>query len=107
MGHKFIKLSLLVGTATTSVRIQRDTGELVNCALNMIISKLHEPWAILAGYFGLVIDETEINSVPLVRKRTIPTVRPPLVGKVSANFADRRMSRGQLGGCARLLISVF
>jgi hypothetical protein len=25
----------------------------------------------------------------LVRKRTIPTERPPLVGQVSANFADR------------------
>jgi hypothetical protein len=30
-----------------------------------------------------------INSVALVRKRTIPTERPPLVGEVSANFADR------------------
>jgi hypothetical protein len=28
---------------------------------------------------------------PLVRKRTIPTERPPLVGEVNANFfADRR-----------------
>jgi hypothetical protein len=26
------------------------------------------------------------NSVALVRKRTIPTKRPPLVGEVSANF---------------------
>jgi hypothetical protein len=26
------------------------------------------------------------NSVALVRKRTIPTERPPLVGEVSANF---------------------
>jgi hypothetical protein len=29
------------------------------------------------------------NSVALVRERTIPTERPPLVGEVSANFADR------------------
>jgi hypothetical protein len=29
---------------------------------------------------------TELNSVGLVRKRTIPTERPPLVGEVSANF---------------------
>jgi hypothetical protein len=28
----------------------------------------------------------ELNSVALVRKRTIPTERLPLVGKVSANF---------------------
>jgi hypothetical protein len=26
------------------------------------------------------------NSVALVRERTIPTERPPLVGEVSANF---------------------
>jgi hypothetical protein len=29
----------------------------------------------------------KINSVVLVRKRTIPTERPPLVGEVSANFS--------------------
>jgi hypothetical protein len=29
------------------------------------------------------------NSVALVREQTIPTERPPLVGKVNANFADR------------------
>jgi hypothetical protein len=28
----------------------------------------------------------KINSVALVRKQTIPTERPPLVGEVSANF---------------------
>jgi hypothetical protein len=29
----------------------------------------------------------QTNSVALVRKRTIPTERPPLVGEVSANFS--------------------
>jgi hypothetical protein len=29
---------------------------------------------------------TKLNSVALVRKRNIPAERPPLVGKVSANF---------------------
>ena len=29
---------------------------------------------------------TKLNSVALVRKRTIPTERPPPVGEVSANF---------------------
>jgi hypothetical protein len=33
--------------------------------------------------------KTKLNSLALVRKRTIPTQRPPLVGEVSANFADR------------------
>jgi hypothetical protein len=33
--------------------------------------------------------QKQTNSVVLVRKRTIPTERPPLVGEVSANLADR------------------
>jgi len=35
---------------------------------------------------GLVIAKTKLNSVALVRERTIPTERPPPVGEVSANF---------------------
>jgi hypothetical protein len=38
---------------------------------------------------------------PLVRKRTIPTERPPLVGEVSANFCGYRVSRGQRDGSPR------
>ena len=30
--------------------------------------------------------KTKLNSVALVRERTIPTERPPAVGEVSANF---------------------
>jgi hypothetical protein len=30
--------------------------------------------------------KTKLNSVALVRERTIPTERPPPVGEVSANF---------------------
>ena len=30
--------------------------------------------------------KTKLNSVALVRTRTIPTERPPPVGEVSANF---------------------
>jgi hypothetical protein len=29
------------------------------------------------------------NSVALVRERTLPTERPPLVGEVTAKFSDR------------------
>jgi hypothetical protein len=36
---------------------------------------------------------TRINSVVWVRERTIQTERPPLVGKVSANFLADRESR--------------
>jgi hypothetical protein len=31
----------------------------------------------------------KLNSVALARERTIPTERPPLVGEVVPNFADR------------------
>jgi hypothetical protein len=36
-----------------------------------------------------VILQRKINSVAWVRKRTIPTEWPPLVGEVSANYTDR------------------
>jgi hypothetical protein len=37
----------------------------------------------------LIVWTKKKNSVASVRKRTIPTERPPLVSEVSANFADR------------------
>ena len=37
-------------------------------------------------YHLLSWDKTKLNSVALVRERTIPTERPPPVGEVSANF---------------------
>jgi hypothetical protein len=43
----------------------------------------------------------QTNSVALVRKRTIPTERPPLVGEVSINFCGQRVSRGQRNGSPR------
>jgi hypothetical protein len=47
------------------------------------------------------------NSGPLARQRTIPTERPPLVGEISANFSEQRVSRGQRNESPRPLISVF
>jgi hypothetical protein len=50
----------------------------------------------------------KLNSVALVRERTIPTERPPPVGEFSSKiFAGRGVSRGQRNGSARPLISVF
>jgi hypothetical protein len=37
-------------------------------------------------YVALTKNQTKPNSVVLIREWTIPTERPPLVGKVSANF---------------------
>jgi hypothetical protein len=50
---------------------------------------------------------TKLKSVALVRKRTIQTEQPPLVGEISANFSGYRVSRGQRNGSTRPLISNF
>jgi hypothetical protein len=64
------------------------------------------PWKICAlsritNYFV-----KELNSMALVRKRTIPTERTPHV-EVGANFCGYGVSRGQRNGSPRPLISVF
>jgi hypothetical protein len=41
----------------------------------------------MAYYIGPVTDKLKLNSVVLVRKRTIPTERPQPAGEVSANFS--------------------
>jgi hypothetical protein len=48
-----------------------------------------------------------INSVALVRKRTVPTELPQLVGEISANFSGERVLGGQGNESSRTLISVF
>jgi hypothetical protein len=62
-------------------------------------------WKLIEFLKGPVQNKT--NSVALVRKRTIPTERPPLVGEVSANFSGYRVSRGQRNESPRPLISIF
>jgi hypothetical protein len=37
-------------------------------------------------YLGTAVKTKKLNSMVGVRKRTIPTERPPLVGEVIANF---------------------
>jgi hypothetical protein len=49
----------------------------------------------------------DTNSVALVRERTIPTERPPLVGEVSANFADRGMLQLNLKILNNLILLVL
>ena len=41
-------------------------------------------------YNTITLFRTKLNSVALVRERTIPTDRPPPVGEVSANFCGQR-----------------
>jgi hypothetical protein len=67
-------------------------------AINNIISKL----VCYKLYENMIIAcllLTDNNSVALVRERTIPTERPPLVSEVSANVCGHRVSRGQRDGC--------
>jgi hypothetical protein len=54
-----------------------------------------------------LVAKTKQNFVALVRKQTIPTERPPLVGEVSVNFSGQRVSRGQRTESPWPLISVF
>jgi hypothetical protein len=47
------------------------------------------------------------NSMALVRERTIPTERPPLVGEVNASFLLIEVSRGQADGSLRPYSRIF
>jgi hypothetical protein len=38
--------------------------------------------------FIICLVKTKLNSVALVRERTMPTERPPLAGEVVPNFSD-------------------
>jgi hypothetical protein len=47
-------------------------------------------FAIVASYTDTFLINNNNNSVALVRERTIPTERPPIVGEVSASFCGYR-----------------
>jgi hypothetical protein len=49
----------------------------------------------------------KLNSVALVRKRTIPAERPPHVGEVSAKFCEQSVPCGQRNESQRPLISIL
>jgi len=60
----------------------------VNSQFSFYLLHQQEEWA---AFIYLYIHtythtKTKLNSVALVRERTIPTERPPPVGEVSANF---------------------
>jgi hypothetical protein len=59
------------------------------------------------AYCSIPTRRTKKKLRGLVRQRTIPTERRPLVGEVSANFSGYRVSRGQRNESPRPLISVF
>jgi hypothetical protein len=56
------------------------------------------PGANQVPVYGVALN---LNSVASVRRRTLPTERPPLVGEVSANLGGFKLSRGQRNGSLR------
>jgi hypothetical protein len=51
----------------------------------LLVSQMIKELAVTSNR-NLMIFKEQKNSVALVRKRSIPTERPPLLGEVSANF---------------------
>jgi len=49
-------------------------------------SVIYKQYKFVLKIQGFLRGKTKLNSVALVRTRTIPTERPPPVGEVSANF---------------------
>ena len=54
--------------------------------IKTIIWKAYICWFMLHNCITMYSTKTKLNSVALVRERTIPTERPPPVGEGSANF---------------------
>jgi hypothetical protein len=65
--------------------------ELIQFLLHNLSMDCIENTASHSSSIVVCVYKLKLNSPPwpLVRKQTIPTERPPLVGEVSANLADR------------------
>jgi hypothetical protein len=80
---------------------------------NMKLSPQERPvsyeghWYCATHFVNIKTKQNKINSVTLVRKRTLPTERPPLVSELSTNISGYRVSRDQHNESPRPLISVF
>jgi hypothetical protein len=69
---------------TLSFLIKNEGHMPVKCMLYTFTIFLSLSWS-LCGHLGIL--KTKLNSVVLVRKRTMPTERPQPADKVSANFS--------------------
>jgi hypothetical protein len=58
-------------------------------------------WNMVSSHLAWNRHKKRANSVALVRERTIPTQRPPLIGEVSANVCGHTISCGQHNGSLR------
>jgi hypothetical protein len=72
---KTAAIVLVTGSSSDS-----DDFSVVNWCEVVLVTFLH----ICMQY--LIFHKLNLNSVVLVRERTVPTEQPPLVGEVSANF---------------------
>jgi hypothetical protein len=70
-----VSFILYLNTAATTGHVPEDEGYLCDKAT-----------VFGAWIKGTLCIKTKLNSMALVRERTIPTERPPPVGEVSANF---------------------
>jgi hypothetical protein len=61
-------------------------GQVINVRVDIKIMVTTLPRQLDDDYSLIVHKTKKLNSVALVRKRTIPTERPPLFGEVSANL---------------------
>jgi hypothetical protein len=86
-----------LAVSTRWVFIPRETGRLI-VSRNVRLDSKKKP---LNDMLVIAQQKQKKNSVALVRKRAIPTERPPLVGEVTANFCGQRVSRGQRKGSPR------
>jgi hypothetical protein len=91
--NRFPQVSLLLCCCLRTIKTARLTEggiTLMHCSLLKFTVALNSAlpfWRLLVFEFLLNISETKQNKLRgLVRQRTIPTERPPLVGEVSANF---------------------
>jgi hypothetical protein len=75
------------------------------CPLFPVVGELRATHVAVTSHQSLMMEAGKNPSVALVRERTVPTERPPLVGEVVPTL--RIVLRGQRNGSPRSLVSVF
>ena len=88
-----VKLLIFVTLLTITYVVQQYAQKYCCISMATVVTRIHHSVRLYVYYSSfLILDEAleylklKLNSVALVRTRTIPTVRPPPVGEVSANF---------------------
>jgi hypothetical protein len=100
----------LIGWLVYSCCFHLEHRTSVKCFFSLQLLSLRHAVGHLGRVIGLsqgrYLTQKKLKSVALVRKRAIPTERPPLVGEVSVSFCVQRVLRGQRSEFPRPLISL-